>query len=263
MPGTRSPATRARYLSERAAVGAWVETWRARPEDGTYGEMISATGLHTVVYAPLRGSHGVVGVIGFGAHDAAGAEGVIERLPALATFGSIIGALVAPGLEVRHREDDARATIREILDAGAFATHFQPIVDLHTAAVLGYEALSRFADGRAGHRVPDGRPGGAWAELEMATLRRALEAAAVLPPATYLSLNASPDLIVSGALRPLFAGAEREIAIEITEHVVVDDYGALQRGARGARAGMSASRSTMPVRGMPACATSSSSTRTS
>ena len=34
---------------------AWAEVWQARPEDGTYGEAISASGLHTAVFAPLKG----------------------------------------------------------------------------------------------------------------------------------------------------------------------------------------------------------------
>ena len=229
-PGDRIPSSRATYLRERAEGGPWAEAWLARPEDGAYGQTISTTGLHTAVYAPLKGSHGVVGLIGFGAHDPANAGQIIARLPALATFGAIIGALVAPGIEARHREDDARASVQTILDTGAFSPFFQPIVDLRTGTVVGYEALSRFSD----RTRPDTVFGmavraGLGIELEIATLRAALEAAAALPPAAYLSLNASPDLIISGALRALFAESSRRIAIEITEHVVVDDYDALRR----------------------------------
>lgn len=223
--GTTIPDARAAYLRERADRGPWAEEWRARPEDGTYGEMISATGLHTAVYAPLRGAHGVVGVIGFGAHDPANADRIVERLPALATFGSIVGSLIAPALETRHREADARATIAATITAGAFTPFFQPIADLHSGAVVGYEALTRFTDGTP----PDVLFGladraGIGLELEAATLVAAVAAAAVLPPAAYLSLNVSPAMIVSGGLAPLLAGHERTIALEITEHVLVDDY---------------------------------------
>ncbi len=191
--------------------------------------MISATGLHTAVYAPLQGAHGVVGVIGFGAHDPANADRIIERLPALATFGSILGSLIAPALESRHREADARATIAATIAAGAFTPFFQPIADLHSGAVVGYEALSRFTDGTR----PDVMFGladraGIGLELEEATLAAALAAATVLRPAAYLSLNVSPAMIASGRLRPLLAGSERPIALEITEHVVVEDYAELR-----------------------------------
>jgi PAS domain S-box-containing protein len=223
--GNSVPDARADYLRERAARGPWAEAWQARPEDGTYGETISATGLHTAVYAPLKGAHGVVGIIGFGAHDPANAERIVERLPALATFGSIVGSLIASGLESRHREADARATIAATIAAGAFTPFFQPIADLHSGKVVGYEALSRFTDGTP----PDVMFGladraGIGLELETATLVAALDAASVLRPTAYLSLNVSPALIGSGALRDLLAGHERPIVLEITEHVLVEDY---------------------------------------
>jgi EAL domain-containing protein (putative c-di-GMP-specific phosphodiesterase class I) len=61
----------------------------------------------------------------------------------------------------------------------------------------------------------------------MATLRAAFSAAVVLPPDAYLSLNASPGLIISGALRATFDGVARPLVLEITEHVAIDDYAAL------------------------------------
>ena len=228
--GSVVPEARARHLRERASTGPWAEVWQARPEDGTYGQAISSSGLHSAVFAPLTGPGGVVGVIGFGAHEATNAERIIERLPALATFGAIVGALVTPGLEARHREEDARASVQAILDAGAFSPFFQPIVELQAGAIVGYEALSRFDNGIAPDAVfALAVRAGLGIELETATLGAALEAAAVLPPGAFLSLNASPVLIGSGALRALLAGRERGVVLEITEHVVIDDYVALRR----------------------------------
>ncbi len=227
--GTAVPDVRARHLRERASTGPWVEAWQARPDDGAFGDAITTTGLRSTVSAPLKSPHGIVGVIGFGAHDALKADQIIERLPALTTFGAIVGALIAPGLEARHREEDARASVHAIIDAADFTPFFQPIVEFRTGAVVGYEALSRF-----GNRIP---PDATFAlavrvglgiELEMATLRAALEAAAILPSRAYLSLNASPVLVGSGALRALLGGRERAIVLEITEHVVIDDYPALR-----------------------------------
>lgn len=232
--GNVVPDARTRHLRERAATGPWAEAWQSRPEDGAYGQAISTSGLHSAVFAPLKGPHGVVGVIGFGVHDAMNAERIIERLPALATFGAIVGALVTPGLTARHREDDARASVQAILDVAAFAPFFQPIVEFHTGAVIGYEALSRFDNG-----IP---PDAVFAlavraelgiELETATLKAALEAAGALPREAYLSLNASPALIGSGELRVLLSGCERGIVLEVTEHVVIDDYPALRRELAG------------------------------
>lgn len=227
--GNLVPDARARDLRERASTGPWAEAWHDRPEDGGYGQAISASGLHSAVFAPLKGPHGVVGVISFGVHDAMNAERIIERLPALATFGAIVGALVAPGLEARHREDDARASVQAILDATAFTPFFQPIVEFHTGAVVGYEALSRFGNGIPPDAVfALAVRAGLGIELETATLDAALGSSASLPPGAYLSLNASPALIGSGALRALLGGRERGIVLEITEHLVIDDYPALR-----------------------------------
>ncbi|MBI3747377.1 MAG: EAL domain-containing protein [Chloroflexi bacterium] len=228
--GQRLPEALAATLFDRAETGPWAQRWRGRPEFGTFGEAITAAGLHTVIMAPPRGAHGVVGVIGLGVHDPANADGLVARLPALATFGSIIGALVAPGLESRTREQDQQAAIQAILDSSSFVPFFQPVVDLRDGTIVGYEALSRFSDGvppdarfAAAHRA------GLGIELEMATLTAAIEAAAVLPPTAYLSLNVSPRLVHAGSIGPLLAGVERPIALEITEHTAIDDYAELRR----------------------------------
>lgn len=232
-PGLRIPEARARLLLERAAGGPWTEGGQPQFVDGSLGEKFVSMGLEAIAYAPLKGAHGILGVIAVGARDPADAERLIERLPALATFGSIVGALIAPGLETRHREDAARAGIRAILDERAFGPFFQPIVELRTGVVVGYEALSRFTDGRRPDMVfAQAARSGLGVELELATLREAVAAAAVLPPEAYLSLNVSPELIGSDELKPALAGLDRPVVLEVTEHVVIDDYVALRRDLR-------------------------------
>ncbi|HMC95890.1 MAG TPA: EAL domain-containing protein, partial [Polyangia bacterium] len=130
----------------------------------------------------------------------------------------------------RRRDAAGRAVIQGVLDTSAFGPFFQPIVDLTTGAVIGHEALTRFSDGVP----PDARfaaanRAGLAIELEVATLRAALDAAAdCLPLSAYLSLNASPALIRSRSMHALLAGVERSIVIEITEHVAIDDYATLR-----------------------------------
>ena len=194
-------------------------------------QQISATGLLSAAYAPLPGARGVIGVIGFGTHGPAHSAQLVERLPALATFGSIVGALIAPGIEARFREADARAIIQTVLETGAFGPFFQPIVDLNTGAVLGYEALTRFTDGqRPDLAFSAAAQAGLGIALEVATITATIAAAkATLPPVAYLSLNVSPELVHAGHLGQLLAGQTRPIVLEITEHVAVDDYAELRR----------------------------------
>jgi PAS domain S-box-containing protein len=228
--GRLIPASRVAYLCERASGGAWFEEWRPRSEDGAWSEAVTSTGLRAMAFAPLRSPRGVVGVVGIGSHDPLTAQSLVEHVPALATFASLLGAQLVPMLEGRRREADDKSAIRAILDASAFGPFFQPIVDLHTGAVVGYEALTRFADGvPPGVRFAAAARAGLEIEFETATLRAALAAAmAVLPADAYLSINASPALIGSGSLGTLFAGNHRPIVLEITEHVEIDDYATLR-----------------------------------
>ena len=239
-PGQSLPVSIARYLLDRASSGAWAEDERISPEYEAISEQIratdlvqqiSATGLLSAAYAPLPGARGVIGVIGFGTHGPAHSAQLVERLPALATFGSIVGALIAPGIEARFREADARAIIQTVLETGAFGPFFQPIVDLNTGAVLGYEALTRFTDGqRPDLAFSAAAQTGLGIALEVATITATIAAAtATLPPVAYLSLNVSPELVHAGHLGQLLAGQTRPIVLEITEHVAVDDYAELRR----------------------------------
>ncbi|MHB8893412.1 MAG: EAL domain-containing protein [Candidatus Limnocylindrales bacterium] len=228
-------ASRVEYLCERGSSGAWFEEWRPRSGDGAWAEAVTSTGLLAMAYAPLRSPRGVVGVVGIGSHDPLTARSLVEHVPALATFASILGAQLVPKLEGRRRDAEGKSVIRAVLDASAFGPFFQPIVDLHTGTVVGYEALTRFADGiQPDVRFAAAARAGLGIELETATLQSALAAAAaVLPPEAYLGLNASPALISSGSLRTLFAGLERPMVLEITEHVVIDDYATLRAELAG------------------------------
>ena len=228
-PGTPVAADRVAYLRERGSGGPWAEEWRPDRDAGRWTEAITAAGLVSTVYAPLRGPRGVIGVVGIGSHDRATAPALVEHVPALASFASTLGALLAPRLEDRRRELEARSAIQAVLDGSGFVPFFQPIVDLRTESVVGYEALSRFTDGIPPDvRFATADRAGLGIELEVATMRAALDAAANLPPDAYLSLNASPALIASGELRALLRGCARAVVLEITEHVVIDDYPALR-----------------------------------
>jgi PAS domain S-box-containing protein len=227
--GTPVAADRVAYLRQRGSGGPWAEAWRPSRGAGRWIKAITATGLVATAYAPLRGARGVIGVVGIGSHDQATAPSLVEHMPALASFASTLGALLAPALEDRRRDLEARSGIQAVLDSSGYVAFFQPIVNLRSGAVVGYEALSRFTDGTpADVKFTMADRAGLGIDLEVATMRAALEAAPSLPPDAYLSLNASPALIVSGKLQALLRGCTRAIVLEITEHVVIADYPALR-----------------------------------
>jgi diguanylate cyclase (GGDEF)-like protein len=119
---------------------------------------------------------------------------------------------------------------------------FQPLVELATGRLIGFEALSRFEC--EPRRAPDAwfnqaaRCGRGLA-LEMAAIQAAL-AAPGRPPGTYLSLNFSPSALASSKILSILPRNMSDIVVEVTEHELASEDGALEEGlakmrARGAR----------------------------
>jgi EAL domain-containing protein (putative c-di-GMP-specific phosphodiesterase class I) len=118
---------------------------------------------------------------------------------------------------------------------------FQPIVDLRRTAVWGFEMLARFGDG-------DGSPLGLLAAAERDGLGSALEARLVqtgiaardrLPTGARLSINVSPEALVSREVREVLdaaPGGLGRIVLEVTERRRVEDYKALTGALDRARA---------------------------
>lgn len=139
---------------------------------------------------------------------------------------------------------EQRAQVQELLDrAGALTPWFQPIVELATGRVAGYEALTRFTQ-----TVPI-RPPDVWfAQARRCGLGAALEAKAIevalavpgRPAGAFLSLNVSPAALESPEVRRALPGDLTGIVIELTESEVFSTAQALDAElgrlrARGAR----------------------------
>jgi EAL domain-containing protein (putative c-di-GMP-specific phosphodiesterase class I) len=104
-------------------------------------------------------------------------------------------------------------------------------VDIASNKIVGYEALTRFDDGSAPHvRFDEAHSCGLGTKLELAAIAAALEGADRLPPAAWLNVNASPELVMNGAeLGRLLADSTRDIVLEVTEHSQIADYAAFRR----------------------------------
>lgn len=139
------------------------------------------------------------------------------------------------------RGEEPRVPVRADLEvkrvlAGMSATRlvFQPIVDLLRGEVVGYEALARF--GGAGLRAPGpylaaAERSGRAAELEAHLLAQALGVRDDVPTGRFLAVNISPALLAAPAVVALLrsAGDLSGLVLELTEHVPVDNLGALRR----------------------------------
>lgn len=147
------------------------------------------------------------------------------------TFLRMAAAIVAEQLERDEIAAISRvaavAEVRAALDGGLRIVH-QPVVDLRTRQVVGYEALSRFPPppGRGPHQwFEQAWAVGLGAELELAAVRAAVATLGLLPPDAYLAVNVSPETLLSPLLPSALAQAPPDrVVLEITEHAQVFDY---------------------------------------
>jgi PAS domain S-box-containing protein len=226
----RVPRRRTGYLRGRADQGPWVEAWENRPWH-PYNDTFMELGVQGIAYAPISDRGKVVGFLHLASAAENWQERLTEQLPALVEFAGIAGTLIGSRVAERFGVEAVRERIRRTLRAEAFTVVFQPIVDLRAGTIVGYEALTRFADGVAPDvRFAEAQKVGLGGRLEMATLRVAIEAARDLPAGAWLNLNTSPQLILASShLREIIAAAGRPIVLEITEHVAIADYVAFRR----------------------------------
>ena len=116
-------------------------------------------------------------------------------------------------------------------DPETIQTVFQPIVSLEDGRTMGFESLSRFL--AKPQRPPDKWIGEAHAvglglEIEVECVRRAMALRHTVPEDAYLSVNMSPDAILSPEMELALGPDTLEgIVIEITEHDAVQDYARL------------------------------------
>ncbi|WP_263262783.1 EAL domain-containing protein [Pseudomonas sp. RIT-PI-S] len=147
----------------------------------------------------------------------------------------VFAELIADRIEDEQRLKDERLRKHRIICA-ALATAqpnvvYQPIVDLRQGEICGWESLSRFTT--EPRRSPDlwfqeAAEAGLGLEMELRAVEKALDGLEQLPAHHYLSVNCSPALFLSRRLPMVLAGYDpRRLVLELTEHSVVSDYGAL------------------------------------
>jgi len=167
-------------------------------------------------------------------------SGVERRLPVLLEVGDVVADVLGPGLRAHAARERAAQPIRTIVEERLLTPHFQPIVALDTGAIQGFEALTRFANGQGPDQVfKEARLLDLGVALERVTLVAAIHEAHHLPGRPFLSLNVSPELVLSPELEPLLASSRRPLVLELSEHVPVDDYEALRESVTAIRPGVS------------------------
>jgi len=229
--GERLDPVAGRYLLDKCEQGPWTE--RSENLRVLFGhERIKANS--TLAFAPMVAEGRLLGVLVMATEPSElnSPESVVAHaLSAAIDFASVAAGLLAPSLGERGRDQARHALLDRIISQQEYFPVFQPIVDLRTSRTVGFETLTRFSDGtRPDLRFIEATLLGRGVDLELATLRTALEAARGLPDDAFLSINVSPTLVMEpGALGPLVEQNSREMVLELTEHERVDDYGELRR----------------------------------
>jgi len=136
--------------------------------------------------------------------------------------------------QARHRLDVERR-IREALEEDRFRAFFQPVVDLSTGEVAGYECLVRIerADGSIAppaHFIPIAELSPVIADIDLAMLRMGLAALAHLPEPLTVAVNLSTVTLTRPGYPQLIERAIREseartarLHLEVTETALLGE----------------------------------------
>ena len=129
-------------------------------------------------------------------------------------------------------EREQRERISRLLGGEMLTVVLQPIVELAGGRVVAAEALSRFpAEPRRSPAAwfAEAAAVGLGMELELVAIRAALAHLDALPAGVRLSLNVSPAVLLAPELVGALAAVRGErLALELTEHAPVENYGALE-----------------------------------
>ncbi|MDO8388903.1 MAG: EAL domain-containing protein [Actinomycetota bacterium] len=192
-----------------------------------------AAGFTVSAYAPIRWDGRSIGALAVTTRSADAPDWIDTRLRVLEELGSFAGVLFGAQAEQYGNAEGTRSQVREVIDRQLFHSVYQPIVDLGTGSVCGYEALTRFDDGvRPDTRIQAAHAVGLGSEIEAACARSALSGASSLPTSVWLSINFSPSSVVDGTAAAVLATTTREVVLEITEHIAIASYPAVRRAIR-------------------------------
>jgi len=136
---------------------------------------------------------------------------------------------------ISEREEGARTReqherIERVLVNDALSIVFQPICELGSDRIVGFEALSRFTDETPlspDKWFADAAEVGLGAELELLAVSKALDFLPFLPMKHFMSVNASPAVTMEPKFISLCSVDPRRVVVELTEHNPVDDFPAI------------------------------------
>jgi PAS domain S-box-containing protein len=206
----------------------WTDAERFATHPGPWSDRLFEERLTAAAFAPMRWNGQMFAVLVVGVREERH-EWIESERAMLGEIASLGGVLIGAQVDQAREYDQMRRDITQIVGDRAFHPVFQPYIDLQTGEVVGYEALTRFHDGtRPDHKIRDAWLAGLGVELEVVLATAALDAADRMLPGVELSVNFSPETILSGRAAEVVRGRERPVVVEVTEHTAIEDYVALR-----------------------------------
>ena len=145
--GDAFPPGIARSLLRRSGAGPWADRWTPPTESSAYGDAMTSLGVKSWGMAPVEVNGELVALVGIMTTDDEQARRMIEDLPAIGEFASVAQAILVSGLLARRERTAGRRRVARAIDSTAFRAVFQPVVELASGRIVGFEALTRFDDG--------------------------------------------------------------------------------------------------------------------
>jgi EAL domain-containing protein (putative c-di-GMP-specific phosphodiesterase class I) len=222
------------------------------PAQGTYSQLLAAGRIPPVI--PDTSADARVAALAATSHVGIGAYiGVPLALPDGTPYGTLCGVnhepdpslgerdvafmtilaeLIVFDLEEQRRRANLHRALTELIETEDIEIAFQPIVDIHSGACLGVEALSRFPEpfDLPEQLFADADAVGLSLELERLAIREAWNGLALIHAEQFLAFNVSPDALLELGRRaqgradlPL-----SQVVVEVTEQSVVRSYDELR-----------------------------------
>lgn len=209
-------------------------------------EACRRVGLRSMLVVPLLYEGKPFGVLKvLSSHVHAYGEPDIQAMTMMAT---LVGAVIGHAIEYSGLLNDSRGRIEAeqvaerhksevvggieaLIRDRTLVVAFQPMVSLSDGTIFALEALSRFPSGTSPPDVWFARAAavGLGLVLELEAARIALGRLKDVPQAYRLSINASPEMIMSEAFQALLSAHDMtRVIVEITEHTTVSDYDRLR-----------------------------------
>ncbi len=187
---------------------------------GRKGSDSLPAGASLLAVLPLRHEGRTVGLLA-----TLGSDELRDEMRSLGDLARAAAGLLYPELTSRAESRGIRRELQAALTGRAFRPIFQPIIGMEDLSTVGWEATTRFADGKSSAiRFAEAARVGMTVDLEVAATSLAISEVALNAPPGWLSLNVSGAFVASGTrLVDLLPASPRQVVLELANLTDLDE----------------------------------------